>query len=387
MATGDLLIRETHDSVRSAAGATFNRMWELARMESSQKARPRSGRGRQIISGIIALGVVVLVFAVLLPQFADYGDAWETVKHLSVVAIAALSITTLFNIIVYVWPFQAALPGLSLGNAFVVRHTSFMVSNVVPAGGAVGLGLQYSMLSGFGVPASQAAAAIGITATWNILVTVLLPVIAVVISLLTGGASPSKLAIAAAVVVLSAVIVYLLIVAFRSDTVARRIGDLAAIPVQAVFRLAGSDRTLALADSLSDFRASTVEVVRARWARVTLTNLLMQLAQFAILFVAISAIQTGSTHQVTLAETFVAFGLARLASFVPITPGGLGTVDAALVAILVSFGASNPDSVASVLLWRGLSYFPQVILGVVTLLVWRKTQPARVAKPVASNPV
>ena len=262
-----------------------------------------------------------------------------------------------------------------------------MVSNVVPAGGAVGLGLQYSMLSGFGVPASQAAAAIGITATWNILVILILPVIAVVISVFTGAASPSGLAIAAAGVVLSAVIAYLVMVAFRSDTAARRIGDLAASPAQALLRLAGRDRTLAFADSLSGFRASSVDVVRARWARVTLTNLLMQLAQFAILFVAISAIQTGSTNQVTLAETFAAFGLARLASFIPITPGGLGTVDAALVAILVSFDASNPDSVAAVLLWRGLSYFPQVILGIVTLLVWRKTQPAWVAEPVASNPV
>ena len=119
------------------------------------------------------------------------------------------------------------------------------------------------------------------------------------------------------------------------------------------------------------FRASTVDVVRFRWMRLTSTNLLLQLAQFAILYVALAGIQAGA-DQVTAVEALVAFAFARLGTFVPITPGGLGTVDAVMVTMLTGFGASNPDAVAAVLVWRALSYFPQVLLGVVTFLIWRR---------------
>lgn len=356
-------------------------------MKPASKARPRFDRRKQIISGVLTLAVIIVVFLGVFPRVADYGDAWEAVQQISITAIAALVIATLVNIIVYVWPFQAALPGLSYGKAFVVRHTSFMVSNAVPAGGAVGLGLQYSMLSGYGVPAAQAAAAVGITSTWNILVTLGMPAIAVVVAVFTGIAAPSEIVIAVGGVIVIMGAAGLLAVAFRSDRFTRGIGDLAARPVHVLLRMLGRDRSLAFADTLSAFRASTVEVIRRRWLSVTLTNLLMQLSQYAILFVALAGIQSGASDQAMLAEAFVAFGFARLATFIPITPGGLGTVDAALVAILVSFGTSNPDAVAAVLLWRALSYFPQVILGVVTFLHWRRGQPAGVVISAASDPL
>ncbi len=62
---------------------------------------------------------------------------------------------------------------------------------------------------------------------------------------------------------------------------------------------------------------------------------------------------------------------ARLASFIPITPGGLGTVDAAMTSLLVAFGATKTDALAATLLWRAASWIPQVLLGVVTLVIWR----------------
>ena len=68
------------------------------------------------------------------------------------------------------------------------------------------------------------------------------------------------------------------------------------------------------------------------------------------------------------------------------TPGGLGTVDAAIVAIIV-FGASNADSVAAVVKQRALSYFPQVILGVVMVFYWRRRRPVEFAAPAAPSSV
>ncbi len=54
------------------------------------------------------------------------------------------------------------------------------------------------------------------------------------------------------------------------------------------------------------------------------------------------------------------------------TPGGLGTVDAAMVGLMVSMGADKDIALAADLVWRAASFFPQVILGVITFLIWRK---------------
>ena len=75
--------------------------------------------------------------------------------------------------------------------------------------------------------------------------------------------------------------------------------------------------------------------------------------------------------QVPVAAAFAAFALARLAGFIPITPGGLGTVDAGLTSLLVAFGASKTDALAATLLWRAASWIPQVLIGIVTFIIWR----------------
>jgi hypothetical protein len=38
-------------------------------------------------------------------------------------------VATVVNLAVYVWPLQAALPGLGYGPGFVVRQTSFAISS------------------------------------------------------------------------------------------------------------------------------------------------------------------------------------------------------------------------------------------------------------------
>jgi uncharacterized membrane protein YbhN (UPF0104 family) len=54
-------------------------------------------------------------------------------------------------------------------------------------------------------------------------------------------------------------------------------------------------------------------------------------------------------------------------------------VDAALIALLTTFGLTNEQAVASALVWRACSWIPQVCLGVVTFLYWRVAQ-ARVTR-------
>jgi uncharacterized protein (TIRG00374 family) len=86
------------------------------------------------------------------------------------------------------------------------------------------------------------------------------------------------------------------------------------------------------------------------------------------------AIRGATSSPETFFEGSVAYSFGKLASFITATPGGLGTVDAAITAILTAFGAANADALAAVMVWRVLTYFPQVFIGLGTFLYWRRRQ-------------
>lgn len=352
-------------------------------------------RRKQVIATLLTIAVLVFVFVGVFPKFANYSDAWDSIQDMSLGSVAALVAVAILNVVVYVFPYQAALPGLPFGQGFVVRQTSFMISNAIPAGGAFGLGVQYTMLSGYGYGPAATSSAIAATSVWNLLVTLALPAVGVALIVFQGGATSTEVIGAVGGVVAVGLLVALLVLVLRSETTARRVGalgDRLAAPVmRRVNRRKQVDRQESVAGSagpyttadgeadppeapvtaaLLEFRDNLRGVVEDRWGLLTVTSTAQQLCQFLILAVAFYGI-TGSDGGINPVQLFAAFAIARLAGFIPITPGGLGTIDAAMVALMVSMGADRDTALAASLLWRAASFIPQVVLGVVTFLVWR----------------
>lgn len=328
-------------------------------------------RKKQIVAGIVTVVVLVVVFALLLPKMGNYAEAWDAIKTMSLAELAILSFTVVFSIVVYVFPFQAALPGLRYGPAFMIRQTSFTISNAVPAGGAIGLGVQYGMLAQAGFSGASATSAIGITSVFNLMVTLALPVLGVLALVFTGGAHAEEVFGALGGLVAVLVMVGLFAAILRSDDTARKVGGILERFAAKVFGIVHKSSPTGITDQIVKFRESTVDVVSKRWALLTGTNFLQQFAQFGVLLAALRITESGESTKVTVAAAFAAFALARLAGFIPITPGGLGTVDAGLTGLLIAFGASKSDALAATLLWRAASWVPQVLIGMVTFLIWR----------------
>ncbi len=335
--------------------------------------KPKFGK-QQIIASILTLLVLVLVFVVVLPQFGDYGEAWAAIQGMSTGWLVVLGLATIAVIIIYVYPFQAALPGLKYKPAFVTRQTSFMISNVVPAGGAFGLAIQFGMLSSYGYGAAATTATIGITSVWNTLVTLSLPVIGLVALMVTSQSNGE--AVGVTLVATGAVIAMIVVFAsiLKSEDLARKIGRWANGIVQWGAGVIGKDVDFDVEEAVVDFRSSIVDVVSDRWVVITIANVGQQLAQFSILYLAVVALQGGFGGPVSILEAFAAFSFGRLATFIPIPPGGLGTTDAIITGMLTAFGFPDNDALAATLIWRAATYFPQVIIGVITLLVWRRGQ-------------
>src|SRR4029453_6913273 len=177
----------------------------------------RASPWRMVVSAVVTVAVLAVVFFGVFPKVADYSEAWSSIQQLPVGYLVGLAVATVVNVAVYVWPLQAALPGLGYGAGFVVRQTSFAISNAVPAGGAVGLGVQYGMLDSYGFGAGAAASAIGIVSVFNVFATLVMPVIGVLALLASGVVEERYLLLAAIGTLAIGVAVVVFAVVLRSE--------------------------------------------------------------------------------------------------------------------------------------------------------------------------
>jgi uncharacterized protein (TIRG00374 family) len=243
------------------------------------------------------------------------------------------------------------------------------------------------MLDSYGFGAGAAASAIAIVSVFNVFATLVMPVLGVV-ALLAGGVVEGTYLLLAGIGILAvgaAVVVFAVVL--RSEAGARAVGRWGDRLVSPLMRRFAGGRSADLTGKVVDFRSSVVGVMQTRWLLVTLSTLLLQLTSWAILVIALRGLEVGTGEAtVTWTEALAAFSFARVASFIPITPGGLGTVDAALTALLTGFGADSSQALAADLVWRAASYVPQVVLGALTFLWWRVTAARRKRRLAADLP-
>ena len=79
-----------------------------------------------------------------------------------------------------------------------------------------------------------------------------------------------------------------------------------------------------------------------------------------------------SDGEVTWAEVLAVFAFTRLATAIPLTPGGLGVIELALTTGLVAAGGNEDQVVAAVLVYRFLTYVLPIPLGVLSYVFWRR---------------
>ena len=329
----------------------------------------RASRRSTLIGAAVSVVVLAAVFLFLFPRFADYGAAFDQMLALSPWWIAALVLASLVNIALYPLTEIAAIPGLPYRAAFMSRQSAFTISNIIPGGGAVAVATQYSILAGYRVPPATAAAAVSADGAWTYLITLGAPSIAVGLLLIEGDSIAGfRLA---AVVGLAIVIgsVAVITVVLRSEEGARRLGSWAQRVVDRVYRVVKKPAPDVTSAAMA-FHTDAAEMVRERWRSLTVTNVVAQFTPLLVLGAAVAGLGILG-HPVTVVEVFAAYSIALLLTMFPLTPGGLGTVDAALVALLVGFGADSSTALAADLIWRLVWFLPQLLVGLLALGIYR----------------
>jgi uncharacterized protein (TIRG00374 family) len=332
-------------------------------------AAPARGRGR-LLGIALAVGLVVAVFAFVLPRIADYGDVWGVLQGLSGADVAVIAGATVLNVVTFAPPWMAALPGLGLRQALVLTQASTALSIVSPAGAAVGMAGSYTLLRVWGFSRSSVGLAVAVTGVWNQLANLVFPIVALALLTAANERHPALQTAAYLGVVILVVVVAAFAFALSSARRAGAVGSLVARLVNAARRPLRKPPVLWSGESLASFRSRTLDLLRRRWHVLTISTLLGHLTVFLVLVVCLRALGV-SGDEVSLVEAFAAWALIRILGAMPITPAGLGFVELGLSGALVAFGASNADAVAATLLYRFLTVTPTLLLGLAAVVTWR----------------
>jgi uncharacterized protein (TIRG00374 family) len=321
--------------------------------------------------GLVSLALIVFIFVGVIPQFASYQNAWTAIQQMSPGWWVAIGVAAIVNQVSFVWPYQAVLPHLRFWHGFLETQSSTAISETVPAGGAVAVGLTFRMFGSFGFSTVAISTAVATTGIWNLAFKFGLPIVAVVLVAVTGQNTGGAVGAALLGVLIIAVSGAVLWLVFRNAASAHwvgRLGDRILNWLLHFFHKPGSDR---VERAVLGFRDQTNDMVHQRGWLLTGTVLASQLAVFVLVLLCTRAVGIAA-GQVSFLEVLLSFAVARLAGAIPVTPGGLGTVDAAFIGMLTAFGATSDDALAADLVWRATTYFPPIFIGIVTYLLWKR---------------
>jgi uncharacterized protein (TIRG00374 family) len=321
----------------------------------------------------VLLGVVVIVaiFVGVIPQFANYHDAWATLVKMSPAWAAAIVTAAAINLIAPVWPFQAVLPHLRFRRGFMQVQTSTAVATTVPAGGALALGLTYQMFGSFGFSNVAVSTAVVTTGVWNLGFKFGLPIVAVILMAVTGQSTGRAVGAALVGVLLIVVFGTVLWLVFRDEASARRVGRLGDRILNWVLHFARKSESHRVEHAALHFREQTADIVHERGWLLTAAVAASQVAVFVLVVFSVRAVGIPA-GTVSFLAVLLSFAIARLAGALPITPGGLGSVDAVFAGMLIAFGATSSSALAADLVWRATTYFPPIVIGIVTYLLWKR---------------
>jgi len=337
------------------------------------RAHSSSATWQKLLGAAVSLGLLAFIVLGVIPQFASYSSAWARMSDLGVWWWVAISGAAVLSQISGIWPYQAALPNLRFRDAIIQIETAIAISSTVPAGSAVAVGMTYRMFSSFGYPNVVISSAVITTGVWAFAMKIALPVAAVAVLAITAHASHEVVTAAAIGVLAMALAGLLLHLIFRSERTAHRIGELADRAVNCATGLFQKPPAKRVEVALINFERQTIQTVHQRGWLLTIATIGNQLSAFALVLIIVRALGMGSA-QVSVAAVLTAFAVSRLAGAIPITPGGLGTLDATFISVMTALGAHPSQALAVDLIWRLTTYFLPIFPGVCTYVIWMRSR-------------
>jgi uncharacterized membrane protein YbhN (UPF0104 family) len=342
----------------------------------------RSSPGRMALRIAISIVLIVAIFYYLLKDIS-LSDVWAAITAMTWAELATLAVAAGWNLCTYAFVWMTVTPGLSFGRAMIMTQATTAVTNTVPAGSAIGIGMTYAMLGGWGFSRSRTTIAVLVSGVWNAFAKLGIPVLALALVALQGDAGAGRVTAALLGIagLVAAIVVFALML--RSEHMAERVGVVAGRATSRVLALIRRPPVHGWEIATVKFRARTLDLLEHGWIPITAATLVSHLSLYLVLLATLRSVGV-SDAEVGWAEVLAVFAFARLATAIPITPGGAGVVEAVLITGMTAAGGDKAQVVAAVLVYRALTWALPILVGVLCLLWWRRQSLAAPAKGAAS---
>jgi uncharacterized protein (TIRG00374 family) len=293
--------------------------------------------------------------------FAFYGlaprllDMWDQVPQLRTVSIYWFVAIVLFEIGSYAcaWKLtRVALPSVSWFVAATSQLTSNAVAKVVPGGAAIGAATGFRMLSVSGIDRGSAGAALTATSIISNGVLLCLPMVALVLSILGAPIPDGMIHVAWGGAVLAAALFTFAFSLVRFDRPIHWFARFITAIVGWVNKRLGRSGGPTVAGIVRQ-RDQMVSSLGARWRSALLAAVGNWLLDYFALVCALKACGVDPRMSLVL----LAYAVAAVLGMVPITPGGVGFVEAGLTAMLVLAGVPSEKALLATLAYRIASYW------------------------------
>ncbi len=331
----DGLLKNTRAAAIAASGDDADQ--DLARL---QRVRPRT---------LLAIAALAGAFYFLLPQIAQVSSSWHALLHANWAWLPVIIALSALTYVASAMALIGSVPGsVPFGPAVLAQGASSFINRVSPANvGGMALNARFLQKSGTSTPASVAA--VGVNALAGAVMHV---VLIVVFFALAGHDLTKAFKLPSGSKILLALAVILAVVGVV----------LATRPGRRWTRKKLIPGARSAAGSLRQAAASPVKLGLLLGGSALIT-----LAYIAGLAASVQAFG-GGPGLVVIGAVYLA--AAALAAAAP-TPGGLGAIEAALVAGLTGVGMQPGPAVSAVLLYRLATYWLPVLPG---WLSWRSLQ-------------
>jgi uncharacterized protein (TIRG00374 family) len=339
------------DRVEKAIQTRADTEYAIAGAATAAPPKPRSLRRTIFWLAITGVSLYLVAPSVLdtLGSWRDihrFGAGWLAVM-LVAQAGALASLWALQHLAIGVASWPAVISSQLAGNA---------LAKVAPGGGAVGYALQYRMLLAAGVPPQPVVSGLAVANVLTFAVVLALPILALP-TLIRGSVHRTLVEAAVVGLVVFAVLAAVGALLLALDGPLLWIG-------RTVQRIRNRLRPKAppletLPARLIRERDRILATLGSRWRRALLATVARWGFDYLSLVAALAAVHDEPRPGLVL----LAFCAAQLLAQIPVTPGGLGFVEAGLTAMLTLAGVGPGNAVLATFAYRLFSYWLPMPVG------------------------
>lgn len=321
--------------------------------------RTASSDRAKVLGRLALLAVMALAFYVLAPTLGEVFSTYDRLGDTRPLWLLVVLLAEGASFVSLWWLFKLAMPNVSWFTIACSQLASNALTRVVPGGAAAGGALQWRMLTEGEADKAQAASGLTAVSLLSTATLFALPLL-VVPTILLGQPVPEGLLQATWIgIVLFLVLAGLSAWLLASDRAVRTIGRASAWLLRHVARKEADGHELG--ERLVGERNTIRVALGRRWQRALLASSGKWGCDYLALVAVLSAVGTSPRPTLVL----LAYVAAQVLAMIPITPGGLGFVEAGLTATLALAGVGAADAALATLVYRLFSFWLPLPAGLV----------------------